>query len=56
VRTNQAFQQNYMAVGGRNGVFNFPADGTHSWPYWNQQLVAMKPDIQRTLGVGADPA
>ncbi len=56
LRTNQAFQQNYLASGGTNGVFNFPADGTHAWPYWNQQLVAMKPDIQRVLGVVADPA
>ncbi|ORW10490.1 esterase family protein [Mycolicibacter longobardus] len=55
LRTNQSFQQNYAAAGGNNGVFNFPADGTHAWPYWNQQLVAMKPDIQRTLGVGVDP-
>ncbi|ORA82616.1 diacylglycerol acyltransferase/mycolyltransferase Ag85A [Mycolicibacter kumamotonensis] len=55
LRTNQTFQQNYIAAGGNNGVFNFPADGTHAWPYWNQQLVAMKPDIQRVLGVGVDP-
>ncbi|WP_024441673.1 MULTISPECIES: alpha/beta hydrolase family protein [unclassified Mycobacterium] len=53
--TNKTFQQNYTAAGGNNGVFNFPSDGTHDWPYWNQQLVAMKPDIQRTLGVGVDP-
>ncbi|MEO8814352.1 MAG: alpha/beta hydrolase family protein [Mycobacterium sp.] len=55
LRTNQTFQQNYAAAGGNNGVFNFPADGTHAWPYWNQQLVAMKPDIQRTLAGGIDP-
>ncbi|HEU0191479.1 MAG TPA: alpha/beta hydrolase family protein [Mycobacterium sp.] len=55
IRTNQAYQQNYIAAGGNNGVFVFPADGTHAWPYWNQQLVAMKPDIQRTLlGAGVD--
>ncbi|WP_409427696.1 esterase family protein [Mycobacterium sp. SMC-11] len=53
--TNKTFQQNYTAAGGNNGVFNFPADGTHDWPYWNQQLVAMKADIQRALGVGVDP-
>ncbi|UVO14041.1 esterase family protein [Mycobacterium sp. SVM_VP21] len=53
--TNKTFQQNYTAAGGNNGVFNFPADGTHDWPYWNQQLVAMKADIQRSLGVGVDP-
>ncbi|BBZ25081.1 diacylglycerol acyltransferase/mycolyltransferase Ag85C [Mycolicibacter hiberniae] len=55
LRTNQQFQQNYAAAGGNNGVFNFPANGTHDWPYWNEQLLAMKPDIQRTLGVGIDP-
>ncbi|KLO29048.1 diacylglycerol acyltransferase/mycolyltransferase Ag85A [Mycolicibacter heraklionensis] len=53
--TNKTFQQNYTAAGGNNGVFNFPSDGTHDWPYWNQQLVAMKSDIQRALGVGIDP-
>jgi len=55
-RTNEQFQQTYAASGGRNGVFNFPANGTHSWGYWNQQLVAMKQDIQTVLGVGAAPA
>jgi diacylglycerol O-acyltransferase/trehalose O-mycolyltransferase len=49
-RTNEQFRDTYAASGGRNGVFNFPANGTHSWPYWNQQLVAMKPDIQQVLG------
>ena len=34
---------------GTNGVFNFPANGTHSWPYWNQQLMAMKPDMINTI-------
>ena len=38
-------------------MFNFPANGTHDWPYWGQQLQAMKPDIQRVLGaVPYDPA
>ena len=56
-RTNEQFQQTYAASGGRNGVFNFPANGTHSWPYWNQQLVAMKQDIQAVLtAVNAPPA
>jgi diacylglycerol O-acyltransferase / trehalose O-mycolyltransferase len=57
LRTNEQFQNTYAAAGGRNGVFNFPANGTHSWPYWNQQLVAMKPDILQTLNaVNAAPA
>ena len=55
-RTNEQFQQTYTASGGRNGVFNFPANGTHSWPYWNQQLVAMKSDIQAVLAAANPPA
>ncbi len=48
-RSNEEYQRAYAAAGGRNGVFNFPADGTHSWGYWGGQLQAMKPDIQRAL-------
>jgi diacylglycerol O-acyltransferase/trehalose O-mycolyltransferase len=50
LRTNKTFQDNYLAAGGNNGVFNFPDSGTHDWGYWGQQLQAMKPDIQRVLG------
>jgi hypothetical protein len=46
------FQSRYKARGGRNGVFNFPDDGTHTWSYWGAQLQAMKPDLQRVLGAG----
>jgi diacylglycerol O-acyltransferase/trehalose O-mycolyltransferase len=48
--SNTNFQQRYRSAGGRNGVFNFPPNGTHSWGYWGGQLQAMKPDIQRVLG------
>jgi diacylglycerol O-acyltransferase/trehalose O-mycolyltransferase len=50
IRTNKTFQQRYVGAGGRNGVFNFPTNGTHSWGYWGGQLQAMKPDLQRVLG------
>jgi diacylglycerol O-acyltransferase/trehalose O-mycolyltransferase len=50
LRTNKTFQEQYIAAGGRNGVFNFPSNGTHSWGYWGSQIQAMKPDIQRVLG------
>ncbi|WP_061002994.1 esterase family protein, partial [Mycolicibacterium mucogenicum] len=43
IRTNRTFQDNYLAAGGNNGVFNFPDSGTHDWGYWGQQLQAMKP-------------
>jgi diacylglycerol O-acyltransferase / trehalose O-mycolyltransferase len=49
-RTSKTFQELYLDAGGRNGVFNFPADGTHSWNYWGQQLQQMKPDLQRVIG------
>jgi diacylglycerol O-acyltransferase/trehalose O-mycolyltransferase len=49
LRTNITFQQQYIAAGGQNGVFNFPAGGTHTWQYWGQQLQQMKPDLQRVL-------
>jgi diacylglycerol O-acyltransferase/trehalose O-mycolyltransferase len=53
IRTNKEFQSRYLAAGGRNGVFNFPPNGTHSWGYWGGQLQAMKPDLQRVLGAAA---
>ncbi|CAM3324865.1 diacylglycerol acyltransferase/mycolyltransferase Ag85A [Mycobacterium intermedium] len=59
VRTsNLKFQDAYNAAGGHNAVFNFDANGTHSWEYWGAQLNAMKPDLQATLGAtpGAGPA
>jgi len=48
--SNVAFQNAYTGAGGKNATFNFPPNGTHSWPYWSAQLDAMKPDIVRTLG------
>jgi diacylglycerol O-acyltransferase/trehalose O-mycolyltransferase len=56
IDTNKEFQRKYLAAGGRNAVFNFPANGTHSWGYWGAQLQAMKPDLLRVLGVPPPPA
>ncbi|MDT5069884.1 MAG: diacylglycerol O-acyltransferase / trehalose O-mycolyltransferase [Mycobacterium sp.] len=50
LNTNIAFQNQYLAAGGTNGVFNFPPSGTHDWAYWGSQLQQMKPDLQRALG------
>jgi diacylglycerol O-acyltransferase/trehalose O-mycolyltransferase len=55
INTNKDFQKTYVAAGGRNAVFNFPANGTHSWGYWGAQLQAMKPDLVRVLGVAPPP-
>ncbi|BDX33695.1 diacylglycerol acyltransferase/mycolyltransferase Ag85B [Mycobacterium antarcticum] len=49
IRTNRTFQDNYIAAGGSNGVFNFPNTGTHDWPYWGSQLQQMKPDLIANL-------
>lgn len=49
--SNKEFQQKYVAAGGRNAIFNFPANGTHSWAYWGSQLQEMKPQLLRVLGV-----
>jgi diacylglycerol O-acyltransferase/trehalose O-mycolyltransferase len=51
--TNKEFEQNYKAAGGRNAVFNFPPNGTHSWGYWGAQLQQMKPDILKILATPA---
>ena len=56
LRTNKTFQEQYIAAGGKNGVFNFPSNGTHSWEYWGAQLQQMKPDIQRVLGATPGPS
>ena len=50
IRTNRTFRDVYLADGGKNGVFNFPDNGTHNWAYWGRELQAMKPDLQRVLG------
>ena len=49
IRTNRTFQDNYIAAGGQNGVFDFPDNGTHAWAYWGSELQKMKPDLQRVL-------
>src|SRR5246500_996447 len=51
--SNLKFQDAYNAAGGHNAVFNFNANGTHSWEYWGAQLNAMKPDLQGSLGATA---
>jgi diacylglycerol O-acyltransferase/trehalose O-mycolyltransferase len=53
VDSNHTFADAYIAAGGNNATFNFPA-GIHSWGYSGQQLQQMKPDMQRVFG--ATPA
>jgi diacylglycerol O-acyltransferase/trehalose O-mycolyltransferase len=51
VESNKEFQKKYIAAGGRNAIFKFPENGTHSWGSWGAQLQEMKPDLLRVLGV-----
>jgi diacylglycerol O-acyltransferase/trehalose O-mycolyltransferase len=51
--SNIAFRDQYIAARGTNAVFNFPGTGVHNWPEWGQQLLQMKPDLQRALGATA---
>ncbi|MEZ0362195.1 esterase family protein [Mycobacterium sp. pUA109] len=53
LQSNVAFQNAYTGAGGHNATFNIDSSGVHSWGYWNAQLVAMKPDMQSTLGAAA---
>ncbi len=55
LNTNKEFQRKYLAAGGRNAVFNFPPNGTHSWGYWGAQIQAMKPDLVRILTAPPPP-
>ena len=50
LESNQDFQKKYIAAGGRNAMFKFPENGTHSWGYWGAQLQEMQPDLLRVLG------
>ncbi|CAJ1507877.1 esterase family protein [[Mycobacterium] holstebronense] len=52
MQSNVAFRDAYTGAGGHNATFNIDAAGVHSWGYWNAQLVAMKADMQGTLGAG----
>ena len=49
LKSNKDFQAAYTKAGGTNATFQFPPAGNHSWPYWAQQLQALKPDLISTL-------
>ena len=47
--SNRTFYQHYIAIGGRNGHFDFPAAGSHDWGSWAPQLKAMTPELVTVL-------
>jgi len=48
-KSNKDFQTAYTKAGGNNATFQFPPAGNHAWPYWGEQLQALKPDLIATL-------
>ncbi len=46
---NRMFYQQYRAVGGSNGHFDFPVSGDHGWLTWGPQLAAMSGDIAASI-------
>jgi diacylglycerol O-acyltransferase/trehalose O-mycolyltransferase len=49
IKSNKDFQDAYAKAGGTNATFVFPSSGNHAWPYWGQQLSALKQDLIATL-------
>jgi len=49
IKSNKDFEDAYAKAGGSNATFVFPSSGNHAWPYWGQQLGAMKPELIATL-------
>jgi S-formylglutathione hydrolase FrmB len=48
--SNRTFYAHYRSIRGRNGHFDFPADGNHDWGSWAAQLGAMAGDIAAAIG------
>ncbi|WP_431966405.1 alpha/beta hydrolase [Nocardia sp. bgisy134] len=46
----RAFQSKMDSLGGANVIYNYPEIGVHSWPYWNDQVLAMLPDMSAHIG------
>ncbi|MET8773595.1 alpha/beta hydrolase family protein [Nocardia sp. NPDC050713] len=46
----RAFQARMDTLGGGNVVYNYPAVGVHNWHYWQDQVLAMLPDMSAHLG------
>src|SRR4029078_9418707 len=49
ISTNKDFHRKYIAAGGHNAGFNFPANGTHSWGYWGSQWQPRSPALVRII-------
>lgn len=47
--SNRSFYEQYLAVGGKNGHFDFPVGGEHDWGSWSRQLSAMSSDVAATI-------
>ncbi len=46
----RAFQVRLSTLGYRNVTYDFPPFGTHSWPWWADNVYRMIPDLSRNIG------
>ncbi|WP_431955239.1 alpha/beta hydrolase [Nocardia lijiangensis] len=46
----RAFQSKMDSLGGANVIYSYPEVGVHNWHYWQDQLLAMLPDMSAHLG------
>ncbi|WP_188543902.1 alpha/beta hydrolase [Rhodococcoides trifolii] len=47
---SRAFQVRMASIGANNVTYNFPAQGTHMWGYWQDQIYNMKNDLYANIG------
>lgn len=46
----RAFQVRLDSLGPTNVHFDYTPDGVHSWPYWQDQVLNMLPDLSANIG------
>ncbi|MFB8007964.1 alpha/beta hydrolase [Nocardia sp. NPDC056000] len=46
----RAFQMRLDSLGPCNAVFDYTSEGVHNWPYWQDQVFKMLPDLSANLG------
>lgn len=46
----KAFQLRMATLGANNVVYDFPPVGTHSWPWWADNVYRMIPDLSANIG------
>jgi diacylglycerol O-acyltransferase/trehalose O-mycolyltransferase len=47
---SRAFQVRMASIGANNVTYSFPAQGTHRWGYWQDQIYQLAPDLSANIG------